>query len=232
MTRKREVLSHLTRDELHAAIDAAGLELANRRAKSAAIDVLDRARSAPLVDVLTVLSRDRLKELCREFALDDYGRAKSDHIARLVDTSSKAAAAAKVNQVFASDDLRPRGVASRPPAARAPEFGIMLRKARRDAKLTLEDVSRRLGVSVSYLSAVETGRMKPPTMAVVAEAERVLGFEAGALVRAASRAGRSVDLSSDRPDVQELALALSRGGDRLSKKTVRELLGIVMAELG
>lgn len=44
MTRKRDILSHLTRDELLSAVDTLGLEVTDRRAKDPAIEALARAK--------------------------------------------------------------------------------------------------------------------------------------------------------------------------------------------
>ena len=43
---------------------------------------LARSRRARIADILYELSRDRLKQLCRAFDLDDTGRAKAE----LIDT--------------------------------------------------------------------------------------------------------------------------------------------------
>ena len=63
MTRKRDILSHLTRDELLSAVDTLGLEVADRRAKDPAIEVLAASKRASLSSILGDFKRDRLKEL-------------------------------------------------------------------------------------------------------------------------------------------------------------------------
>ena len=56
----------------------------DRRVKAHLVDAVARSRKVRIGEVLTDLSRDRLKELCRAFDLDDSGRKKADLVARLV----------------------------------------------------------------------------------------------------------------------------------------------------
>ncbi|WP_437593439.1 N-6 DNA methylase [Sorangium sp. So ce1000] len=80
----RQVLERLTRDELIAAVDLYGIEVADRRAKAALADALARSPQADLADALGRLSRDRLKQLCRDLSLDDSGREKAALVERLL----------------------------------------------------------------------------------------------------------------------------------------------------
>ena len=84
MPTKRAVLAELTAEELRANVDYYELEVADRRVKAQLLDALAGSRSARLDEILGDLYRDRLKELCRAFGLDDSGRKKVDLIARLV----------------------------------------------------------------------------------------------------------------------------------------------------
>ncbi len=92
MPAKRELLEALTRDELLSILDAQDLQADDRRKKDAVLEVLAKARSLKPEDILEPLSRDRLKELCRAFNLDDSGKAKADIIARLVNGAAAAPA--------------------------------------------------------------------------------------------------------------------------------------------
>ena len=83
MPKKHEILAELTRDELRANVDYYELEVSDRRVRAQLVDVLARSRKARIGEILQDLSRDRLKELCRAFALDDSGRKKADLVARL-----------------------------------------------------------------------------------------------------------------------------------------------------
>ena len=84
MPTKRAVLAELIAEELRASVDYYELRVADRRVKAQLVDALAGSRSARLDEILGDLYRDRLKELCRAFGLDDSGRKKVDLIARLV----------------------------------------------------------------------------------------------------------------------------------------------------
>ena len=84
MPTKRAILAELTRDELRTNVDYYELEVEDRRVKTQLVDALSRSRQAPLDEILQDLSRNRLKELCRAFDLDDSGRKKADLAARLM----------------------------------------------------------------------------------------------------------------------------------------------------
>ena len=83
MPTKRAVLAELTSHELRAVVDGCGLAVEDRRVKAQLLDAVARSRKARIAEVLLGLSRDRLKELCRGFDLDDSGRRKADFVARL-----------------------------------------------------------------------------------------------------------------------------------------------------
>ncbi len=93
MTTKREILELLTRDELLAAVDRFALSIPDRRAKAGIVEALASSKKATLPEVLTDLSRDRLKELCRALNLDDSGREKAALVERLSGAKPAPAAA-------------------------------------------------------------------------------------------------------------------------------------------
>ncbi len=65
-------------------------------------------------------------------------------------------------------------------------LGQILRERREEMKLTLDDVSSRVGFSKPYLSTIETGRVKnPPSDELLTKLERVLKFKSGQLLRIA-----------------------------------------------
>ena len=84
MPTKRAILSELTRDELRANLDFYELDVYDRRVKAQLIDALAGSRKTRLDEILWELSRDRLKELCRTFDLDDSGRKKANLVERLL----------------------------------------------------------------------------------------------------------------------------------------------------
>ena len=84
MPTKRALLAELTSHELRANVDYYELEVSDHRVRAQLIDALARSRKTRIDETLYDLSRDRLKELCRAFDLDDSGRKKVDLVARLV----------------------------------------------------------------------------------------------------------------------------------------------------
>ena len=89
MPTKRAILDQLTAKELRAEVDSHDLRVDDRRVKTQLVDALAGSRKVRLDDVLLELSRNRLKELCRAFGLDDSGRRKADIVARLVGTGTE-----------------------------------------------------------------------------------------------------------------------------------------------
>ena len=103
MPTKRAVLAELTRAELRAGLDHYGLVVDDRRVTAQLVDALARSRKARLDEMLLRLSRNRLKELCRAFGLDDAGRRKADLAARLVGPAAESSASTSAN-VSSRDD--------------------------------------------------------------------------------------------------------------------------------
>ena len=84
MPTTRALLVELTSQELRAVVDRYGLSVEDRRVKAQLVVAVARSRKARIAEILADLSRDRLKELCRAFDLEDSGRRKGDLVARLV----------------------------------------------------------------------------------------------------------------------------------------------------
>jgi repressor LexA len=62
-------------------------------------------------------------------------------------------------------------------------LGQIIRKRREQLRLTLDEVSKRVGFSKPYLSTIETGKVKnPPGDALLRKLEKVLEFEPGLLL--------------------------------------------------
>lgn len=161
MTRRREVLSLLHRDELLSAADALGLEVSDRRAKEPAFEALVASKKATLDVVLGGLKRDRMKELCRALGLDDSGKEKAEIIRRLEGGSSKADGHGQREISFdeaparTSPSRRGRGAASAPPAAPAApnveELAHEVHDAQLAGKLTREQLERYLWAAADIL---------------------------------------------------------------------------------
>ena len=88
MPTKRAILAELTRAELRINLDHYELTVDDRRVKAQLENALARSRKARIGEILNGLSRNRLKELCRSFGLDDSGRKKADIAERLVGSST------------------------------------------------------------------------------------------------------------------------------------------------
>lgn len=88
MSRKRDVLHQLKREELVFALESFGLEVEDRRVRDQLVEALARSKKAGIEGVLEGLSRDRLKEVCRGLGLDDSGRAKAEIVERLAGKSA------------------------------------------------------------------------------------------------------------------------------------------------
>ena len=73
------------------------------------------------------------------------------------------------------------------------EIGLLLRRLRGD--LSLRDVTRRIGVSSSYLSQIERGDRKPGSN-IIGKLSAVYNVDAQELMKRAERAGR-LDPNSD-----------------------------------
>src|ERR1044071_3048970 len=81
---KRRIVQALTKQELLAIADTYGLEVEDRRVRDQLIEAAAASREVELGAVLRDMSRDRLKELCREVGLDDSGKEKAPIIERLI----------------------------------------------------------------------------------------------------------------------------------------------------
>ena len=81
---KRQILEELKRDELIAAVERFELPVSDRRVRELLVKALASSRTAAIAEILGDLKRDRLKELCRTFGLDDGGREKAVIVERLV----------------------------------------------------------------------------------------------------------------------------------------------------
>ena len=90
MPTKRAILAELTSHELRAVIDSYGLPVEDRRVKAQLVGAVTRSRRARIVEILSSLTRDRLKELCRVFGLDYSGRKKADLVVRLIGATGAA----------------------------------------------------------------------------------------------------------------------------------------------
>lgn len=119
MSRKRDVLDQLKREELVAAVDRFDLPVADRRGRKGLVEALAGSRKTGLAAILEDFPRTRLKEICRGLGLEDSGREKAVLVARLagdspaspspiVRTVVEAAPAPRVTRQAAEDSPVPK----------------------------------------------------------------------------------------------------------------------------
>lgn len=102
MASKRDVLAHLTRDELLAVVDRFTLAVPDRRANEGLLEAVAASKKATLAEILPGYARDRLKELCRALGLDDGGKEKSAIVERILGGKSDSAPSVRPSGVKAT----------------------------------------------------------------------------------------------------------------------------------
>jgi len=81
---RRAALEVLSRDRLAQITAHFDLDVEDRRALAAHVNAIVRSRSVDFADVLGILRRDELKEMCRALDLDDSGREKELLVERIL----------------------------------------------------------------------------------------------------------------------------------------------------
>lgn len=87
MSTKRQILSHLTWNEIRAAAKHYELSFAGHPSKDQLTATLAAARRVSIAEVLEPLPIDRLKRICAEQGIDAGGRVKAALVARLTQAS-------------------------------------------------------------------------------------------------------------------------------------------------
>ncbi|RPH51873.1 MAG: XRE family transcriptional regulator [Planctomycetota bacterium] len=64
-------------------------------------------------------------------------------------------------------------------------FGERMRSLRKERKLTLEQVARKVGTHKGYVSGIETGKVRPPSVKLIRKLAKVFGQDEKSLVRMA-----------------------------------------------
>ena len=108
-------------------------------------------------------------------------------------------------------------------------FGRVVRKHRIDQGMLLKDMAEALGISSSWLSAIETGR-KPITKGLPKRVAKVLGLdleETADLLKAAEQSAASYSIKSAHPERRDVAAALARRFDHLSDEDIDRIREIV-----
>jgi len=109
------------------------------------------------------------------------------------------------------------------------ELGSLLRRLRKRSVLTLEDVRRETGVPANYLSGLETGTHRNPTINVLKRLANLYGLPVSEIVKAAERSG--VDLPKKRlgkkSDLKAPEQALLDSYRQLGQREKSNVQGIV-----
>jgi len=64
-------------------------------------------------------------------------------------------------------------------------FGERIRSLRKERKLTLEQVAKKVGTHKGYVSGIETGKVRPPSVKLIRKLAKVFGQDEKSLVRMA-----------------------------------------------
>ncbi len=84
MPSKRRIIEQLNKKELQEITTSFELTVADKRVKDRLAEAVISSRKVTQEAVLSTLSRDRLKELCRNLGIDDTSREKAVLIERLI----------------------------------------------------------------------------------------------------------------------------------------------------
>lgn len=112
------------------------------------------------------------------------------------------------------------------------DLGKMLRKKRIEKDERLLDMAGKIGVSVAFLSAIETGRKAPPLNIVdrIATAYRMKSKERVQLELAVFNSRTTFRLQANSPVAQDTVALLARRLNRLSPEEHRKIQAILGKE--
>jgi HTH-type transcriptional regulator, competence development regulator len=112
------------------------------------------------------------------------------------------------------------------------DLGKFLRTIRIEKDERLLDMSRKIGVSVAFLSAIETGRKDPPLNIVerIASAYKMKPKQRVQLELAVSNSRTTFRLEAQSPAAQDTAALLARRLNRLSAEEHRKIQAILGRE--
>jgi transcriptional regulator with XRE-family HTH domain len=103
-------------------------------------------------------------------------------------------------------------------------FGGLLRAARKKADKTMEDLAKKLGLTVSYVSDVERGYRQPWTNERIVEIAEFLNTDPNPLLKAAAESRGAFVLSADVTAAgREAGASLMRVWNELSDEDFVEL---------
>ena len=114
------------------------------------------------------------------------------------------------------------------------KFGDLLRKARRQAGMTMSDLAVHLDVSVVFISDVERGNRHPFTAERIIRACEFLGIDPEPLLLAAAKTRGAFELDAKRVSgkAKEVGAALMRGWKDLNDEDLEKIGSVVRRREG
>lgn len=108
-------------------------------------------------------------------------------------------------------------------------LGDFLRDKRKSSKLTLKDVTSKMGWSVVYLSDIERGRRNPPSNDRLLEISKILKINFDDLLNLANEERGKIELClhDKSVSVSKAALSLSRSWEGISDSEANEITKIL-----
>ncbi|MBX6423340.1 helix-turn-helix domain-containing protein [Thermosulfurimonas sp. F29] len=107
-------------------------------------------------------------------------------------------------------------------------FGKTLRRARKNAGLTLKNVAEAMGWSIVYLSDVERGRRNPPKPEMMLKLAQIVGVPAGVLLEAAAKDWGFVSLPLEGSGSRrELFLLIAREWDNFTEDVAIKVIEVL-----
>jgi transcriptional regulator with XRE-family HTH domain len=110
------------------------------------------------------------------------------------------------------------------------EFGAFFRKVREDLRVSMGQVARYLGVTVSYVSDVELGKRAPFTDDRIKQASSYLGVNPEPFIELAGRCRGFFEIRPQNPMQYKVGAALARRFGELSEEQLERLQEIVGEE--
>jgi transcriptional regulator with XRE-family HTH domain len=111
-------------------------------------------------------------------------------------------------------------------------FGQLLKEARKESRKKLRDVAEATGLSISYLSDIENGRKKAPSLDIVKTIEGMLCTGGRLLKAAQSEMKIGIDFKSIINRRPELSLGLLRVTEGMSDEELSSLINEIQDEKG
>lgn len=110
-------------------------------------------------------------------------------------------------------------------------FAEVAQKQRLEARISLREVARMLGLTPAYISDIERGNRNAPSPEIARRWAEVIGADPEQFERLARLDRRAIELpvDQDHPEAarNELALALARGWEELSEEDIQRILSVV-----